>query len=148
MQDDIRFIQKRVSAIESNTGDVQSRSSGSIIGGRNKKSNLRSRNNGNDRSVQEVNVKNINAQVATGGYDIEDPEPGNISINELDKNADTCCIGSNFTVLRMTPRTSDVYPYNLSYKQLYNMSIVSGVNTATDIITGNSLIMVINETLY
>ena len=118
MQDDIRFIQKRVSAIESNTGDVQSRSSGSIIGGRNKKSNLRSRNNGNDRSVQEVNVKNINAQVATGGYDIEDPEPGNISINELDKNADTCCIGSNFTVLRMTPRTSDVYPYEPSYKPL------------------------------
>ena len=63
---------------------------------------MRSRNNGNERSVRAVNVKKINSQVTTGGYDIEYTEPGKISVNELDTNADTCCLGSNFTVLLMT----------------------------------------------
>ena len=110
VQEYIRSIEKRISAIELNTGDGQSRASGSIMGGRNKQEKMRSRNNGNDRSVRAVNVKRIYAQVTTGGYDIEDPEPGNISVNELDTNADTCCLGSNFTVLKMTSRTADLYP--------------------------------------
>ena len=80
------------------------------MGARNEQANLISRNNGNDRSVQAVNVKTINAQVTTGGFDIEEPESGNVSVNELDTNADTCCLGSNFTVLRMKSRIVDVYP--------------------------------------
>ena len=80
------------------------------MGGRNEQANLISSNNGNDRSVRAVKTKRINAQVTTGDYDIEEPEPGNISVNELNTKADTCCLGSNFTVLRLTSRTSDVYP--------------------------------------
>ena len=99
VQDDIRSIQQIISGIESNTGDVKSRASGSIMGGRNEQANMRSRNNGNDCSVRAVNVKRINAQITTGSYDIEDPEPGNISVNDIDTNADTCCLDSNFTVL-------------------------------------------------
>ena len=92
------------------------------MGGRNEQANMRSRNNGNDRSVQAVNVKRINAQVTTGGYDIEEPQPGNISVNELDTNADTCCLCSNFTVLQMTSRTADVYPYCPSCIPMYNVT--------------------------
>ena len=99
VQDDIRSIRQRISQIESNTEDGQSRASGLIIGGRNEQENMISRQNGNDCSVQAVNVKRINAQVTTGGYDIEDTKPGNISVNELDTNSDTCCLGSNLTVL-------------------------------------------------
>ena len=99
VQDDIRSIRQRISQIESNTEDGQSRASGSIIGGRNEQDNMISRQNGNDCSVRAVNVKRINAQVTTGGYDIEDTKPGNISVNELDTNSDTCCLGSNLTVL-------------------------------------------------
>ena len=51
------------------------------MGGRNEQVNMRSSNNGNDRSVRAVNVKRINAQFTTVGYDIEEPEPGNISVN-------------------------------------------------------------------
>ena len=58
-----------------------------------------------------MKVKKINDQVTNGGYDIEDPEPGNISVNELDTNADTYSPGSNFMVLKMKSRTVDVYPY-------------------------------------
>ena len=69
------------------------------MGESNEQANLKSSNNGNDRSLREVNVKRINAQVTTGGCDIKDPEPGNISVNELDTNSDACCLGSNFKVL-------------------------------------------------
>ena len=41
VQDDIRSTQQRISAIESNTGDGQSRASGSITGGRNEQANLK-----------------------------------------------------------------------------------------------------------
>ena len=99
MQEDVRSIQQRISGIDSNTGDGQSRASGSIIGGRNEQANMRSRGNGNDRSVRAMNFKRINAQITTDSYDIEEQEPGNISVNDLDTNADTCCLGSNFKVL-------------------------------------------------
>ena len=143
MQDDIRSIQQRISAIESNTRDGKYRASESIMGGRNEQANLRSRN-----SVRAVNGKRINAQVTTGGYDIEEPEPGNISVSDLDMNSDTCCLGSNFTVLQMTSITLDVYLYDPSYKPLYNVPIMSGATTVTDSVIGNAFIMVINEALY
>ena len=130
------LIQQRISSIELNTGDGQSRESGSIMGDRNEQANIRSRNNGNDCSVQAVNVKRINAHITTGSYDIEDPEPKNISVNELGMNADTCCLGSNFRVLQMISITADVYPYKLSCKPSYNVPIVSGATTVTDSITG------------
>ena len=100
MQENIISIQERISEIESNTGYGQHRASGSIMGGRNERENLISGNNSNDCSAKAVKLKRINAQVTTGGYDIEEPQPGKISVNELDTNADTCCLGSNFTVLK------------------------------------------------
>ena len=41
-----------------------------------------------------------------------------------------------------------MYPYEPSYKPLYNVPIVSGATTVTDSITGKSFIIVINEALY
>ena len=84
-----------------------------------------------------MNVKKINAQVTTGGYDIEEPEPRNISVNELDTNADTFFLVSNFKVLQMTSRSADVYPYDPLYKPLNNVPILSGATTVTNGILGN-----------
>ena len=95
-----------------------------------------------------MNVKRINSQVTTVSSDIEEKEPGNISFNEIDMIAYTCCLGYNFTVLKMTSRTADLYPYDTSCKPLYNLLIVSGTTTVMDSITGNLFIMVINEGLY
>ena len=61
VQDNTRSIQQIISAFESNTGYAKSRVSGSIMGGRNEQSNMRSRENGNDSSVRAVNFKRINA---------------------------------------------------------------------------------------
>ena len=71
------------------------------MGGRNEQADLRSRNNNqsNDCSVRAVKVKRINSQVTSNGYNINDTEPGTMSINEIDTNADKCCLGANFTVL-------------------------------------------------
>ena len=144
VQGDIRLIQQRISAIESIIGDGQSRASESIMGGSNEQANMRSRNNGNDRSVRAVNVKRINAQVTTGGYDIEDPEPGNISLNKIDTNAETCCLGSKLMVLRM----KSLIVCTHTTLHVNHSIIVSGTTKVTYSITGNSFIMVINKALY
>ena len=113
VQDNIRTIQQRISVIDSN-GYGQSKATGFIMGVINEQSALISRNNNhsNEFSVRALKVKRINSYVTTNGYDIDDPEPGNVSVNELDANADMCCLGANFTVLLMTSITADVYPYN------------------------------------
>ena len=91
VQDNIRKIHQRISSIESNTY-VQSRATGSIMGGRNEKAALISRNNNqyNNCLVGTVKVNIMNNQVTTIGYNIDDPGPGTISVNELNKNTYTC----------------------------------------------------------
>ena len=95
VKNDIRTIQQRISAIESNV-DGQSRSTSSIMGGSNKQATLRSRNNNqsSERLVRAVKVKIINSQVTTNGCEIDVPEPGTIAVNEIDTNSDTCCLGA------------------------------------------------------
>ena len=112
-QDGIRKIQQRIPAIESNTY-VQSIATGYIMGVRNEHAYLIPRNNNrcNDRLVRAVNVKMINSQVRTNGYNIDEQDPGTIAVNDLDTNADTCYLGETFTVLKTTSRTADVYTYN------------------------------------
>ena len=41
------------------------------------------------------------AQINTT-VELQQPEPGIASANEIDSNADTCCAGNNFVVLNMT----------------------------------------------
>ena len=44
----------------------------------------------------------------------------------------------------MTSKTVGFYPYDPSYKPLYNVSIVSGATTVMDNITGNAFFVVVN----
>ena len=83
------------------------------MGGRNEQADLISRNNNHSNAclVHAVKVKRINSQVTSNGYNIDDLKPGTIAVNNLNANADTCCLVSNFTVLQMTSRNSNIYPY-------------------------------------
>ena len=45
-----------------------------------------------------------------------EPTPGTLGQNEVDSNADICCLGTYFVVLTYTNRTADVYPYNDAYE--------------------------------
>ena len=82
------------------------------MGGRNEQAGLRPRDNNQSkyRLVHVVKVNMINSQVTRNGYGIDEPEHGTIAVNEINTNADTCCVGANFTVLRMTSRTVNFYP--------------------------------------
>jgi hypothetical protein len=68
--------------------------------------------------------------------------------NECDSNADTCCLGKNFVVLQATYRTADVYAYDSSIKPLENVPIVTGATAYDDLVSGNTFILVFNESLY
>ena len=68
--------------------------------------------------------------------------------NECDTNANTCCLGKNFIVLTPTYRTADVYAYDTSIQPIENVPIVSGATAYDDPITGDTYILVFNESLY
>ena len=55
--------------------------------------------------------------------------PGTKAMNEADTNADTFCLGTNFTVLSYTNRTADFYSYDSSYKPVKSVPIVTGATT-------------------
>ena len=74
-------------------------------------------------------------------------KPGTIARNEADTNADTCCLGTNFTVLSYTSRTADVYPYDPSYEPVRSVPIVTGATTYHHP-NGEAFIIIINEALY
>ena len=88
-----------------------------------------------------------NRQCSSITSDYDPTIPGTTSNNESDSNADTCCLGSNFTILAYTNRTADVYPYNDSYEPVRQVPIVSGA-TKYDHPSGQSYILIINEALF
>ena len=75
-------------------------------------------------------------------------DPGTVGFNECDTNADTCVLGANFVVLSVSHRSADVYPYDKAYKPIANVPIVSGGTAWDDPITGNTFILVFNESLF
>ena len=79
---------------------------------------------------------------------MNEPEAGTVGQNESDSNEDTCCLGSNFIILKCTQRTADVYPYDSSYKQMTNVPIVTGATAWTDPLDNKVYILVFNESLY
>ena len=58
--------------------------------------------------------------------------PVALETNESDSNADTCCLGKNWTILNYTSRTADVYPYDNAYTPMKDVPIVSGATAYTD----------------
>ena len=79
---------------------------------------------------------------------IVEQHPGTLATNETDSNDDTFCLGTNFIVMTIPERTSNVYPYDTSYEPMYNVPIVTGALTYKDIHTGRWFIIFINEALY
>jgi hypothetical protein len=74
--------------------------------------------------------------------------PGTVANNECNSNANTCCLGCNFIVLKYTNCTADVYAYDSSYRPLEGVPTVSGTTLYQDNNTGMLYILIINEALY
>ena len=147
MSSQLQALQQRIASMESQqpSGDI---STGTIMGGRNDQAKLRSRNGTNsNRSVRAIITK-IGSTNATNNGQLPESPDGTAANNEMDSNADTCCLGANFKVLNITERTADVYPYNDSYKPMYGVPIVSAATLYKNKDTGESFILVIHEGLY
>ena len=74
--------------------------------------------------------------------------PGHQADNECDTNADTCCLGANFSILAYTRRTADVYAYDKAIAPIEGVPIVSGATAWTDPGTNQTYILIINEALF
>jgi hypothetical protein len=86
--------------------------------------------------------------MATDGTEARQPQPNVYADNELDSNADTCCLGTNFVIMGYTGRTADVYPYEKSYAPIANIPIVKGATAYDDPVTNETYLLIFNESLY
>ena len=139
LQDHLREFGRQIQELDTAVADTRSTTpieAGTVMGGRNDQASIRSRNpTGGNRTVRAVKVMRISSNVSSAYHSLGEPLPGTSAVNEMDSNADTCCLGSNFIVLAMTQRTADVYPYDPSYKPLHNVPIVTGATTVTDTVS-------------
>ena len=111
---------------------IQVATHGTIMGGGNKQTqHHRNRNwQFSDRYVSSVKTS-IRRRIWSVSENQQHTEPGISAAKKCDRNADTCCLGSNFIVLEYTTRTSYVYAYDKDIAPLNNVPIVSGA-TAWD----------------
>ena len=119
--------------------------SGSITGGRNEQERLR---RANGRGINQVSriVRVISANTATQQR-VQQPMAGTRAANEMDTNADTCCLGKNFLIMQYTNRSADVYAYDPALPPT-NVPIVSGATAYDCPITRQTYILIVNEALY
>lgn len=73
---------------------------------------------------------------------------GTIALNESDSNADTCCLGKDFTILSYTNQSANVYPYDTSYEPLTNVPIVSGATAYDNHLDGQTCILGFHKSLF
>ncbi|CAJ1955419.1 unnamed protein product [Cylindrotheca closterium] len=103
----------------------------SIIGGRLQQA--QQRQNGGSGTTQRLGV--------------QEPVAGTYADNEMDTNADTCCLSSNFIITAYTQRSADVYAYDSTLPPMH-VPIVSGATAYDCPETGSTFILIINEALY
>lgn len=123
----------------------QTRTDGSMMGGRNEQAAERgARNVSNFHSTRQHLTDHQSIRAACHVL----PEPHTVGSNECDSNANTCCAGTNFVVLQYTNRSADVYPYDSSYAPITNVPIVSAATAWTDPNTSETIILVLHECLF
>jgi len=113
----------------------------SIMGGRNEQAS-------NRRVSAIVSKRHVQASTTLATRPWSDPPAYTLAENELDTNADTCCLGKNFIVLQATYRTADVYAYDTSIQPIENVPIVTAATAYDDTMSGDTFILVFNESLY
>ena len=67
---------------------------------------------------------------------------------ELDSHADKACIGSDCCIIAYTEKVCQITPFHPGYETIKDVPIVQAATAYTDIETGNTFILIINEALY
>ena len=76
------------------------------------------------------------------------PPLGTESVDETDsKNADTCCLGNNFVMLKHTIKQVDVHAHDESIKPLSNAPVALGATAWDDPVLDQTHFLVVNEAL-
>ena len=140
LQSQVVQLTTQVQALTRTNGDDVSVLTESLVGGRTA--------SGQHRNNHVKKVRVINSVHHDTTPSVQQSNPNTISANETDSNADTCCLGSNFAVLRYTNRSATVAPFHDGYDALTNIPIVSGVTVYDDPITNQSTLLIIHEALY
>jgi len=66
---------------------------------------------------------------------------------ELDTHADNCCVGDNFVTLEHTSHTVNMTPFHPEYQAIKNVPIVKAATAYVSPITGETVILVVNQAL-
>lgn len=66
---------------------------------------------------------------------------------ELDTHADNCCVGANFVTLEHTSYTVNMTPFHPEYQAIKNVPIVKAATAYISLITGENVILVVNQAL-
>jgi len=120
---------------------------GSIYGGRNCQQQRRA-NGTREGCVGAVTVAARTISSATNfAGSVREPNPGTEAYVEWDSNADTCCLGANFTILSYLQRIAEVFPYNSTMPSV-KVPIVTGATAYECPKTRETFIFVVNEGLY
>ena len=126
----------------SQVSELTTNNSTSIMGGRNEQA----QNRQNRRAGAVTTHRHVQSSTSSPSWD--GPPFNTTANNECDTNADTCCLGKNFVVLHSTYRTADVYAYDTSIKPMEKVPIVSGATAYDDPQSGDTYILMFNESLY
>ena len=76
------------------------------------------------------------------------PQPGAESADETDSDADACCLGNNFAILKFTNKHVDAFACDKSVKPLTNAPVVTGATAWDDPVAGQTHILVADEALF
>ena len=103
---------------------------------------------GKNERLRSKNISNIRSHciVAKTMPIRHEPNPETMFTNEVDTNADTCYLGSNFIDFSYFNRSGDAHPYSDEYKPMKNIPIASGA-TAFNHPDGNTYILIFNDCL-
>ena len=74
--------------------------------------------------------------------------PGFNAQCEIDNHADTICLGANCMPIYFTGELCDVAPYTDEYKLKKDVPVAQGATAYTDIITGETIIFILNQGLW
>ena len=114
------------------TKDLGSYKDAYIMGRRNKQEALRNANWRGNRDTWNIATATSTSSMwiqqrisSTSTSQVNEPKAGTVGKNELESNTDTYCLGANFIILRYTQRIVGVYPYDLSYSPMTNITIIT-----------------------
>lgn len=127
---------------QTQVSQVTQQTSRTMMGGRNDQAAQR----GSERSQGATSSHRKIASVTHSAS--QQPSSDIVARNECDTNADTCCLGTNFTIMEYTSRVADVYGYDKSGSPAKDVPIVTGATAYDNPIDGNTYILVFHESLY